>query len=124
MGTEANPRHDTPRYAEPTAQQLEEAAALLFLAATQKALHNAEHLWDLRLELEVSYTVHNQRCYRVHAATRTGETITGDKGFYVHPANGTPENTAWGIAMDARRAAGKRKQNTERILKGRSRKTA
>ncbi|MGX5718386.1 hypothetical protein [Arthrobacter sp. MAHUQ-56] len=99
-----------PRYAEPTTQQAEEAAALLFLAQTQKALHTSEHLWDLRLELEVSYTIHNQRTYRVHATTRTGENVTGDRGHYVHPVSGTPETAAWHIAAYARAAATKRRQ--------------
>jgi hypothetical protein len=97
-------------YVEPTVQQAEDAAALLFLAATKKALRTQEHIWDLRLELEVSYTVHNQRSYRVHATTGTGERVTGDTGHYVHPANGTPENTAWSIAIEARHAASKRRQ--------------
>ena len=100
------------RYAEPTAQQAEEAAALMFLAATKKALRNQEHIWDVRLELEVSYTVHNQRSYRVHAITRTGENITGSTGHYVHPANGTPETAAWSIANEARNAAAKRREAT------------
>lgn len=98
------------RYAEPTATQAEEAAALLFLAETQKALKNREHIWELKLELEVTYGVHNQRLYRVHATTATGENITGDEGYYVHPANGTPENTAWSLAITARRAARKRRE--------------
>lgn len=100
------------RYAEPTAQQTEDAAALLFLAATKKALRTQEHIWDLRLELEVSYTVHNQRSYRVHATTRTGENITGADGHYVHPANGTAESAAWSIAIEARKAAAKRREAT------------
>lgn len=98
------------RYAEPTTQQAEEAAALVFLAATKKALRTHEHIWDVQLELEVSYTVHNQRLYRVHATTRTGENITGSAGHYVHPANGTPETAAWSIARDARSAAAKRRE--------------
>lgn len=98
------------RYAEPTAAQAEEAAALLFLADTRKALHTNEHLWDLRLELEVSYSVHGQRIYRVHAATRTGECVTGNTGHYVHPVNGTPETAAWHIACSARAATAKRRQ--------------
>jgi hypothetical protein len=100
------------RYAEPTAKQVEEAAALLFLAATQKALHGTEHIWHLKLELAVTYGFHNQRLYRVHATTETGETITGKEGYYVHPANGTPEEAAWSIALTARRAAAKRREAT------------
>jgi hypothetical protein len=98
------------RYAEPTAKQAEEAAALLFLAETQKALKNREHVWELTLELEVSYGFHNQRLYRVHATTATGENITGEEGYYVHPANGTAETTAWSLAIDAR-AARKRRES-------------
>ncbi|MDO5865118.1 MULTISPECIES: hypothetical protein [Paenarthrobacter] len=98
------------RYKEPTSQQIEDAAALMFLAATKKALRNLEHIWDVQLELEVTYTVHNQRSYRVHASTRAGESITGTAGHYVHPANGTPETAAWGIAREARNAAAKRRQ--------------
>lgn len=92
------------RYAEPTGKQAEEAAALLFLAETQKALTTREHTWGLTLELEVSYTVHNQRLYRIHATAATGENLTGKDGHYVHPANGTPENTAWSLALAARAA--------------------
>lgn len=98
------------RYAEPTAKQAEEAAALLFLAETQKALHHSERIWDLKLELAVTYGFHNQRIYRVHATTGTGETITGEEGYYVHPANGTPETTAWGLAISARAATRKRRE--------------
>lgn len=100
------------RYSEPTSQQIEDAAALMFLAATRKALQTQEHVWDVQLELEVTYTVHNQRSYRVHAATRKGESITGTAGHYVHPANGTPETAAWSIAREARNAAAKRRQKT------------
>lgn len=98
------------RYAEPTAKQAEEAAALLFLAETQKALHHGEGVWDLKLELAVTYGFHNQRLYRVHATTGTGETITGEEGYYVHPANGTPETTAAALARDARTATKKRRE--------------
>lgn len=104
------PKPHTTRYIEPTVQQVEDAAALLFLAATKNALRTQEHIWDLQLELEVSYTVHNQRSYCVHATTRTGESITGTEGHHVHPANGTPETAAWSIARDARNAAAKRKE--------------
>jgi hypothetical protein len=100
------------RYMEPTTQQAEEAAALLFLAETQKALHH-KHIWDLKLEVDVTYGFHNQRIYRVHATTATGETITGDNGYYVHPANGTPETTAWSLSMTARSATAKRRQDAE-----------
>lgn len=101
------------RYAEPTAQQAEEAAALLFLAETQKALQRSEHIWGLTLELAVTYGFHNQRLYRVHATTATGENITGEEGYYVHPANGTPENTAWSLAITARSATRKRREAAE-----------
>ncbi|MFK0004999.1 hypothetical protein [Paenarthrobacter sp. NPDC090522] len=96
------------RYAEPTGKQVEEAAALLFLAETQKALTAREHIWGLTLEVEVSYTVHSQRLYRVHATAATGENLTGKDGHYVHPANGTPENTAWYLALAARAARTRR----------------
>jgi hypothetical protein len=98
------------RYSEPTSQQIEEAAALMFLAATRKALRNQGHIWDVQLELEVTYTVHNQRSYRVHATTRTGESITGATGHHVHPANGTPETAAWSIAREVRNAETRRQQ--------------
>ena len=98
------------RYAEPTAEQAEEAAALLFLVETQKALHRSERIWDLKLELAVTYGLHNQRIYRVHATTGTGETITGEEGYYVHPAHGTPETTAWSLAISARAATRKRRE--------------
>ena len=98
------------RYTEPTSEQIEEAAALMFLAATRKVLRSQEHLWDVRLELEVSYTVHNQRSYCLHATTRNGESVTGTAGHQVHPAEGTPENAAWSIAREARSAAAKRRQ--------------
>lgn len=101
------------RYAEPTAHQAEEAAALLFLAETQKALRNHEHIWGVTLELAVTYGFHNQRLYRVHATTATGENITGQDGYYVHPANGTPENTARSLAMEARSATRKRREAAE-----------
>lgn len=101
------------RYAEPTAKQVEEAAALLFLAATQKTLRTSEHIWDLKLELAVTYGFHNQRLYRLHATTGAGETITGKEGYYVHPANGTPEEAAWSLAITARRAAAKRRDAAE-----------
>ncbi|WP_247040332.1 hypothetical protein [Arthrobacter rhizosphaerae] len=98
------------RYAEPTSQQIEDAAALMFLAATRKILRTQEHIRDVQLELEVTYTVHNQRSYRVHATTRAGESITGTIGHHVHPANGTPETAAWSIAREIRNAATKRRQ--------------
>lgn len=113
MTAEPAPAHPA-RYAEPTLKEIEEAEALLFLAATKKVLRTQEHIWDLRLELDVSYNVHNQRIYHVHATTRTGENITGTKGHYVHPANGTPENAALVIARDARSAAQRRKKTSER----------
>ena len=96
------------RYGEPTAEQVEEAEALLFLVAMKKALRRYGHVGDLRLELEVSYNVHNQRIYLVHATAPTGERITGTEGHYVHPAKGTPENAAWIISLDARGAAARR----------------
>jgi hypothetical protein len=98
------------RFSEPTSEQIEDAAALLFLAATRKILRSQEHVWDIRLELEVSHTVHNQRSYCLHATTRTGESITGTAGHQVHPADGTPENAAWSIAREARNAAARRRQ--------------
>lgn len=104
------------RYAEPTAQQAEEAAALLFLAETQKALRTREHIWDLKLELAVSYGYHNQHIYRVHAVNGAGEAITGEQGDYVHPGHGTPETAAWSLGIAARSAA-KRKQANEEALK-------
>lgn len=74
------------RYKEPTSQQIEDAAALTFLAATRKALRDQQHIWDVELELEVTYTVHNQRRYCVHASTRTGESLTGPHGFsFIRP---------------------------------------
>lgn len=102
------------RYAEPTTHQAEEAAALLFLAETKKALRH-EHVWDLKLELDVTYGFHNQRIYHVHATTGTGETVTDKKGYYIHPANGTPVTTAWSLAIAARSAAAKRKQAAETL---------
>jgi hypothetical protein len=98
------------RYKEPTSQQIEDAAALMFLAATKKALRDQQHIWDVELELEVTYTVHNQRRYCVHASTRTGDSITGARGVLVHPANGTAESAAWSIAEAARTASAKRRQ--------------
>lgn len=38
------------RYMEPTSQQIEDAAALMFLAATRKALRDQQHIWDVELE--------------------------------------------------------------------------
>lgn len=101
---------DGRRYKEPTSEQIEDAAALMFLAATRKALRDQQHIWDVQLELEVSYTVHNQRRYCVHASTRTGESLTGPHGVLVHPANGTAETAAWSIAAEARNATAKRRQ--------------
>lgn len=98
------------RYKEPTSQQIEDARALMFLAATRKALRDQEHIWDVELELEVTYTVHNQRRYCVHATTRTGESLTGPRGVLVHPANGTAESAAWSIATEARNATAKRRR--------------
>ena len=98
------------RYKEPTSQQIEDAAALMFLAATRKALRDQHHIWDVELELEVTYTVHNQRRYCVHASARTGESITGTHGVLVHPANGTVESAAWSIAEAARTASAKRRR--------------
>ncbi|ERI36529.1 hypothetical protein M707_16675 [Arthrobacter sp. AK-YN10] len=100
------------RYKEPTSQQVEDAAALMFLAATRKALRDQQHIWDVQLELEVTCTVHNQRRYCVHASTRTGESITGTSGVLVHPANGTAESAAWSIAESARTASAKRRQKS------------
>lgn len=97
------------RHAEPTAQQEEEARARVFLAETRKALHTQAHIWDVVLELEVSPSVHNQRTYRIHATTKAGQRITGSAGYYVHPFTGTPENTAYMLAIDYRRAAEQRR---------------
>lgn len=103
---------DGRRYKEPTSQQIEDAAALMFLAATRKALRDQQHIWDVELELEVTYTVHNQRRYCVHASTRTGESLTGPHGVLVHPANGTAQRLPGALpkrlAMQ-RQNAGKRR---------------
>ncbi|ERI35393.1 hypothetical protein M707_21940 [Arthrobacter sp. AK-YN10] len=91
------------RYGEPTGKQIEEAKALIFLAETKKALRDQEHIWDMTLELEVTYTVHNQRLYLMHAS-KDGQSITGADGYKIHPVNGTPTTTAWHLAIDARTA--------------------
>lgn len=88
------------RYTEPTTQQLEEALALIFLADTKRELRSTGHIWDLTLEIEVQYTVHNQRQYLIHA-TRGTQSITGEEGHYVHPASGTPSTAAWRLRSDA-----------------------
>jgi hypothetical protein len=106
------------RYAEPTAQQAEEAAALVFLAETQKALRNQEHIWDLKLELAVSYGFHNQHIYRVHAVNGAGEAITGEQGDYVHPGHGTPQTAAWSLGIAARSAAKRKRANEEALKDG------
>jgi hypothetical protein len=85
------------RYGEPTSTQAEEAKALIFLAETKRALRDQEHIWDLTLELEVEYTIHNQRVYVVHA-TMGGESITGE-GHRVHPVTGTPSTAAWYLGI-------------------------
>lgn len=94
------------RYTEPTAQQLEEARALIFLAATKRELRHSEHIWDLTLEIEVEHTVHNQRQYLIHAARGT-QSIAGEEGYYVHPASGTPYTAAWHLRSDAMNSARK-----------------
>lgn len=94
------------RYSEPTSRQLEEALALVFLAETKRALRNQEHISDMKLEIEVKYTIHNQRHYLIHASSG-GRAITGSRGYYVHPAAGTPESAAWMLGIDARASAKK-----------------
>ena len=94
------------RYTEPTAQQLEEAQALIFLAATKRELRQTGHIWDLTLEIEVKYTVHNQRQYVVHA-TRGKQAITAEEGHYVHPISGTPYTAARRLGSEAMNAARK-----------------
>jgi len=90
------------RYSEPTNKQAEEAKALIFLAETKRALRDQEHIWDLTLELEVQYTLHNQRVYTVHAS-KDGRRITGE-GHRVHPITGTPSSTAWFLGIEAKTA--------------------
>lgn len=90
------------RYTEPTAQQIEEARALIFLAETKRELRNSGHTRDLMLEIEVNYTVHNQRQYLIYA-TRGTQSITGEEGYYVHPVSGTPYTAAWHLGIDARK---------------------
>lgn len=94
------------RYTEPTTRQLEEALALIFLADTKRELRTTGHIRDLTLEIEVKYTVHNQRQYLIHASRGT-QSITGEEGYYVHPVSGTPYTAAWHLGMDARNTARK-----------------
>ena len=91
------------RYSEPTSKQAEEAKALIFLAETKKALRDQEHIWDLTLQLEVQYSIHNQRVYTVHA-TKDGQSLTGPEGHRVHPITGTPSSTAWFLGIEAKAA--------------------
>lgn len=92
------------RYTEPTMQQLEEAKALVFLAAVKRELHSAARIRDLTLEIELKSDVHNQRVHVIHTELGT-ESITGPEGYYVHPVTGTPYAAARRIATDARDAA-------------------
>lgn len=92
------------RYTEPTTQQLEEAKALVFLAAVKRELHSAARIRDLTLEIELKSNVHNRRVYVIHAELGT-ESITGPEGCCVHPVTGTPYAAARRIANDARDAA-------------------
>jgi len=93
------------RYTEPTAQQLEEARALIFLAATKRELRHTEHIWDLTLEIEVKYTVHNQRQYLIHP-TRGTQSITGEEGYYVHPGGSGGGRGLFGNRIDKIQRAG------------------